>query len=211
MFMQLKVDVTGMDSIQRALSSMRSELVDVATSAALNKVGPKARTEMTRAITDEYNIKRDEVTSRLSLRGASANNLRVVLDPFASGKKGRAMNLIHFLEKKVSMAESRRRARNGTLFSRGKNGEMIPVLYFKIKKNEPPKIIPGTFIGNRGRTVFIRIGKSRLAIEAASTVGVPQMFNTKIISQRVLGRINAELPVEFDRAIKYIIEKYKFR
>lgn len=190
---------------------MRVELVDIATSAALNKVGPKARTEMTRAITDEYNIKRDEVTSRLSLKGASANNLRVVLDPFASGTKGRSMNLIHFLEKKVSMAESRRRARNGTLYTHGKNGEMIPVLYFKIKKNEPSKTIPGTFIGNRGRTVFIRVGRSRLPIEAKSTVGVPQMFDTKIISQRVLDRINAELPVEFERAIAYIIEKYKFK
>lgn len=209
--MQLNIDVRGIKDIQSALQSMRTELVDKAMVAALNKVGPKARTEMTRAITEEYNIQRSEVVSRLSLKGASAGNLRVVLDPFASGTKGRSMNLIHFLEKKVSMSEARRRARNGMLSAKGANGQIVPILYFKIKRNEPAKPIPGTFIGNRGRTVFIRIGKSRLPIEAVSTIGVPQMFNSKVISQRVLDRINNELPIEFDRAIAYIIEKYKFK
>ena len=209
--MQLSVQITGIREIQNSLQSLRLELVDKATVAALNKVGPKARTEMTRAITDEYNIQRSEVVSRLSLKGASVNNLRVVLDPFASGHRGRSMNLIHFLERKVSMAVARKRARAGALFTRGVNGQMLPVLYFKIKRNEPAKPIPGTFIGNHGRTVFVRVGKSRLPIEAKSTIGVPQMIDTKAITQRVLDRVNRELPVEFERAIDLIRERFNRR
>ena len=206
--MQLSVEVRGLDGIKSALSALSQDLRDKAAVMALNKVGPKARTEMTRAITEQYNIARPEVVATLSLKGASESNLRVVLDPFASGRKGRSLNLIHFLESKVSMAVARKRARAGTLFTRGKNGEMLPVLYFKIKRNEPAKPIPGTFIGNRGRTVFIRVGKSRLPIEAKSTIGVPQMFDTKAISARVMDRINTELPVEFDRAIAVLLERF---
>lgn len=205
--MQINFEMRGFDSLKSELAGLREELVDKATVMALNKVGPKARTEMTRAITEEYNIPRAEVVARLSLSGASASNMRVVLDPFAGGRKGRAMNLIHFLEKKVSMAESRRRARAGALYTKDRNGKMLPILYFKIKRSEPAKPIPGTFIGNHGRTVFIRVGKSRLPIEAMSTVGVPQMFNTKAITARVVNRVNEELQAEVDRAIALVLTR----
>jgi hypothetical protein len=209
--MQISIDITGIPEIMRGLNAMREDLQAKASSAALNKVGAKANTEMKRAITSEYNLKASEVSSHLRLQRASRNSLRVVLDPFASGRKGRALNLIHFLEKKVSMAEARRRAKSGTLRGTGSRGQALPILYFKIKKNEPAKPIPGTFIGNHGRTVFIRVGKSRFPIAAVSTIGVPQMFNAKNIQKRVLEAINEALPIEFDRAIKLVTDRFNSR
>ena len=163
---------------------------------------------MKRGITSEFNIKANEVAARLSLSKANRNNLAVVLDPFASKRRGRALNLIHFLERKVTMAQARRRAKNGHLYTTGMNGKKLPILYFKIRKNEPAKPIPGTFLGNKGRTVFIRVGKSRLPIKAACTIDVPQMFTTRRIQSRVLERINQELPIEFDRAIKLVVDRF---
>lgn len=205
----VSIRTSGFDDVSRLLDRMRDDLQDRAASAALNKVGAKAQTEMVRAITDEYNIERSEVAPRMSLSKASRTNLMVQLDPFASKRKGRALNLIHFLEKKVTLAEARRRARNGKLSVTTSQGRQLPILYFKIKRTGPSKPIPGTFIGNRGRTVFMRVGKSRLPIEAKATIDVPQMFNSKNISARVVERINKELPIEVDRAIKMVLERYR--
>jgi hypothetical protein len=207
--LDIKVTLLGLDDLRTKLDSMRDDLADMASSAALNKIGAKAQTEMKRAISDEYNLSSSEVASRLSVSKASRDNLRVVLDPFASSKRGRSLNLIHFLEKKVTMAEARRRNKKGQLFTIGLHGKKLPILYFKIKKNQPAKPIPGTFIGNNGRTVFIRVGRSRVPIEAKATIDVPQMFNAQKTQARVLDYIDQELPIEFDRAIKMVLERYK--
>jgi hypothetical protein len=84
--MQISIDITGIPEIMRGLNAMREDLQAKASSAALNKVGAKANTEMKRAITSEYNLKASEVSSHLRLQRASRNSLRVVLDPFASGR-----------------------------------------------------------------------------------------------------------------------------
>ncbi len=206
--MQLSVNVRGMDGIKSALSALSQDLRDKAAVMALNKVGPKARTEMTRAITEQYNIKRADVTASLSLKGARVDSLQVVLNPFAGGRRGRAMNLIHFFDHKTTLREAKRAKKAGKRSGVVVNGREYPLLYFKIKRNEAAKPVPGAFIGNHGRTVFMREGNGRLPIKAVSTVGVPQMFSTKQISQRVLNRINAELPVEFERAARVLLERF---
>lgn len=207
--MTVSIKITGIPEIQRRLRTMGSDLADRAASAALNKVGGKGKAEMNRAITDEYNIKRAEVSAKLRLSRASRNDLVVVLDPFAGGKPGRALNLIHFLDKKETVRAARKAQRAGKKGTQKIGGREMPILYFKIKKNGPAKPIPGAFLGNQGRTVFIRKGNSRVPIEALSTVGVPQMFNARKINARVMARINAELPVEFDRAIKMVTERFE--
>ena len=179
--------------VNRQLSALSNAVQTRVIPAALNKTGAKAKAEMTRAITDEFNIKAAEVRGRLRVSRATRNvrNWEVVLDPFASSRKGRSLNLIHFLEKKVSLAEGRRRRKAGT----------ISQLQFQIKRVGGKKIIQDAFIGNKGRTVFVREGKQRLPIVAKNTIDVPQMFNTRRISARVLAKIRQELPIEIQRAI----------
>jgi hypothetical protein len=154
----------------------------------------KAKTEMTRAITSEFNIKADEVRARLRIVKAKRmiKDWFAELDPFASKKRGRSLNLIRFLEKKVTLAEGKRRKKAGNENQ----------LRFQVKRVGGKKIITGAFIGNKGRTVFIRETNARLPIKALSTIDVPQMFNTRKIKARVEERIRRELPIEFERAIK---------
>lgn len=184
-------------NVQASLAKLGRDIEGRVISAALNKVAAKAKTEMTRAITSEFNLKASEVSHRLRVTRADRNikNWKVILYPFASdnfAKSGRSLNMIRFVEKSVTLAEGRRRGKAGA-----KNK-----LHFQIKKSGGKKTVTGAFIGNQGRTVFVRTGKARLPIKALSTIDIPQMFNTKRINARVMARIKQELPLEFDRAIK---------
>ncbi len=68
-------------------------------------------------------------------------------------------------------------------------------------------MIPGLFIANQGRTVFKRVGKARLPIEAVSTIDVPSMFGARRISRRVLDRVQRELGVEVRRAVNLVLSR----
>lgn len=190
----IKIDVRGVDAVKKNLDRIQRDLHDKVLSAALNKTGAKARTEMTRAITDEFAIKQADVRPRLSLSKAGRDNLVVVLDPYASKRRGRSLNLIRFVEKKVNLAERRRRQKSG-------NKQMG----FRIKRTGGMQFITGAFVGNQGRTVFKRLGKDRLPIQAVSTIDVPQMFAARRIQARVLARIRKEIGVEVERAVRMVL------
>ena len=187
----IKTDFTSIDRKLRGLSDGLQKRV---VPAALNKIIAKANTEMTRQISREFNISSSDVRGRLRVIRAKREFAKFTasLDPFASSRRGRSLNLIRFLERSVTLTEGRRRRADKTLQQ----------LRFQIKRSGGRKIIPGAFIGNQGRTVFIREGDSRLPIKALSTIDVPQMFNTRKIQKAVLSRIDRELVIEFDRAIK---------
>ena len=184
---------TDFKDVQKSLDRLSTDLQKRVVPAALNKVAAKAKTEMKQQITSEYNLKSAEVNERLRVikAGRSLNQWLAVLDPFASRKRGRSLNMIHFLENKTTLAEAKRRKAGGT----------VNQLHFKIKRVGGKKLVEGAFIGNKGRTVFVRTSGDRLPIKALSTIDVPQMFNTKRIQSKVLARIEKELQVEFDRAI----------
>lgn len=184
---------TDFKDVQKSLDRLSLDLQKRVVPAALNKVAAKAKTEMKQQITGEYNLKSAEVNERLRVikAGRSLNQWLAVLDPFASRKRGRSLNMIHFLENKTTLAEAKRRKAGGT----------VNQLHFKIKRVGGKKLVEGAFIGNKGRTVFVRTSGDRLPIKALSTIDVPQMFNTKRIQGKVLARIEKELQVEFDRAI----------
>lgn len=186
--------------VKKKLNALSNDLQKRVVPAALNKVIAKANTEMARQISSEFNIKQQEVRGRLRITRAKRNYERwfARLDPFASSRAGRSLNLIRFVERSVTLAERNRRIKNNSLQD----------LRFKIKRNGAPKIIKGAFIGNNGRTVFIREGRSRLPIKALSTIDVPQMFNTRRIQIVVLDRIRRDMVIEFDRAIKSAMSGY---
>jgi hypothetical protein len=179
--------------VQRKIDALSSDLQRKVVPAALNKVAAKAKTEMTRQIAAEFNIQSSDVRSRLRVTRASRklSDWYATLDPFASARRGRSLNLIRFVEKSVTLAEARRRKKSGTANQ----------LRFQIKKTGGKQQITGAFIANKGRTVFVRLGNERLPIKALSTIDVPQMFNTRRIASAVVSRIEREMRVEFDRAI----------
>lgn len=186
--------------IKRQLDRLADDLQKKVIPTALNKVAAKAKTEMTRAITSEFNIKSEDVRSRLRVirAGRKLEQWVATLDPFASKRRGRSLNLIRFVEKSVTLAEGKRRKAQGNQNQ----------LRFQIKKVGGKKIITGAFIANKGRTVFVRETDARLPIKALSTIDVPQMFNTRKIRNRVEARIRKELPIEFERALSAVTKGF---
>ncbi len=193
--MQIKLEIKGLKALEYALKTTAKEL-ERAEVMAINKTATKARTEMKRAISSEFTILQKDVNKKLKVTKARRGHAVAVLEPIA-GRRGYSMNLIHFLEKKPGIREQKRRIK-----AEGNR----PQLRFHIKRGGA-KTIKGAFIGNKGRTVFKRTGKGRLPIEPVQTIGVPGMFKTRRVNERVLARIRKELPIEMERAVAHVIRK----
>jgi hypothetical protein len=183
------------------LNRIAKGIGDKALTSALNKTMAQARTQMIRGITAEYNIKASDVRDRLRLARAKRAGMQFSATLFGNpaGRAKRAMNVIHFLEKSTSLAQSRKRRKAGTLSD----------LYFKIRRKGGPQRIEGAFIGNRGRTVFKRTGKARLPIEPVQTIGVPQMFQAKKVQVPIQQFITREFPRIFKHEADYFLSTVK--
>jgi hypothetical protein len=202
-------------AVQEMLKALPAELRDKASAMAVNKTADKAKTEMKRQITAVYNLKSAEVGGALHTTRASAakNIMSASLYPttLSGSRKGRAMNVIHFLEKSTTLSTARKRASSNTLYGIGSGGQLLSILYFKFKKKSASKQIAkegdksAPFIGNQGRTVFRRTGKSRTPIESVQVIDVPQMFNTAALNQSVLNKAAADLLIETQRAVDQVL------
>lgn len=202
--MQIRIDTKDFAKVESSLRAAGLDVERKAVPAALNKIVQKARTEMIRQISAEFALTQSEVRPRLRIFQASSKGgiFQASLDPFA-GSRSRAMNLIRFVERRVSIAAQRKRIKAGDKQMR-----------FMIRRGQGGKIIKGAFIGNRGRTVFQRVPGTTMSsrsqysgtlhaeqIKPVQTISIPSMFNTRRISRAVISRINRELPIEMDRAI----------
>lgn len=191
----VRVDFKGFAEASKALAGLRQDVRDRAVVAALNKTADKARVEMRRGITDAFAIKAGDVNSRLSVRPASFRggvSLTAVLEALPGSRRGRSMNVIHFLRRAVTRQQARK----------GKQ------LGFRFKRGGPIKEIPGAFVGNSGRTVFVREGTSRKPIRPKQVIDIPSMFNTRRINARVVAKIQADFPVEFERAARVMLSRF---
>ena len=205
----IKVDVRGVSEVRRSLSRLQTDLRDRAMSAALNKVAEKANTEIKRAVTAEFNISASDVANAITLRKARGADLQATLSIFGSRRKrGRSLNVVHFLEKSITLGEAKRRSKKGQLYGVGRGGRLLPVLGFKFKKGGGVKQIEGAFLANKGRTVFVRTGDKRLPIKPVQMIGVSQMFSAERIRQRVMNRIDRDLVTEVDRAVKMVLARF---
>jgi hypothetical protein len=200
----IKIEVKGIAQVQAKLAGIRRDMQAKVLQPAINKVADKARAEINRAIPQEYNVKASEVRNAVTLRRAQAGRLEAVISVFGSARKrGRSMNLIHFLQTVVQAGEQIK-----LRGAKGKKSEMAALqkqLGFLIKKGGGLKKIEGAFVGNKGRTIFIREGKARLPIKPLQVIGFSQMFKSRKIEQRIMEKIAAEFPVEIDRAIKRLM------
>lgn len=188
--MKINVDF-DISRVVRWVDGLTNHHLDAAAARALNRVADQAKTRMIREISSEFMVSTSYVRERLVVRRASAAAGRFVLQAALEAKdRKRSINLIAFAEKVVSLAQARKRRAAGE----GKGGRALE-LRFKIKRVGAKQVIKGAFIGNRGRTVFVREGSGRLPIKALQTINVPQMFNTKRLNERVVAFVKQQLPV----------------
>ena len=189
--------------LAKKLDELHEAIKGQATASAINKTIDQARTQMARQITDAYALPSAYVKQRLRVRGASAKGGMTTIEATLIGGDGkrRAANIIAFAEKKTTLAQARKRAKNGTLNQ----------LYVKVKRAGPAKPLKGAFIGNKGRTVFERVGKARLPIKPVQVIDVPQMFTSKAISKSVIDFMNAKFPEVFEREARFYLTRYLAR
>lgn len=213
----MKLDIkTNFPQVQRQIAQLRSDVAQQATVRAINRTIDLGKTEAVRSISREYNVTSAYVRERLAIRKASFRQGRfgISAELAASGRNrnSRSANLIAFIEKTVSLAAARRRmaAGEGGAYKLRNGGQVAKALElrFKIKRGQPAKTIKGAFIGNKGRTVFIREGKDRLPIKALSTVDVPSMFNARRVNDVIVNKMLARFPEVFAREAKFYTDRF---
>lgn len=196
----MKFDVRiDTSAAQRMLRDLSAEMQDTVMARTLSRVVDQGRTAMRREIAREFNLTQAVIAEKLYVRKPRrvGGAFQLQAELYSTGNRGRrSVNLIRFAERKVTLAEGRRRAKAGT-----------QGVYVKIKRASSFKLVKGAFIGNKGRTVFRRIGKQRLPIEPLQTIDVPQMFNTKRVNVRVRQRMEEQLVVVAGQQLRFAINK----
>ena len=196
--MDLRIDVDFGD-VQRRLGLLQDGVGTRALASAVNKTIAVARTDMQREITREFNVSAGYVRERLQIRRAVASLGRVgIVAQLKGGKGKRSANIIRFVEHAVTLAQGRKRAKAGTQ----------SLLHVKVLRRGKSKPMKGAFIGNKGRTVFRRVGAQRLPIEPVSTVDVASMFNAKRINSKVVETIRRRLPDIFEREASFYVDRF---
>lgn len=197
--------------VQKALDKVSENVGNRALVRAMNTTVEQGKTQMAREISREFRVSVGTAKERLSVERARAK-----AGQFAFGAKleatkrgkGRSMNLIAFVERMTSLAQARKRMKGGEGGSyslRGREVRKALQLRFQIKRTGGKKVITGAFIGNKGRTVFIREGKDRLPIKALNTIDVPQMFNARKINDAVRAVMLQRFPANFQRELRAVL------
>lgn len=181
------------------LNQLGTDIGNKAVVRALNTTIDQGKTQMARQISQEFRVSAGTAKDRLKVFKASARNgaLRFVAILEATKRgKGRSMNLIAFVNKaKVSKASAKRSGRT----------DLAGQLQFQIKRGGGRKSIKGAFVGNQGRTVFIRTGKERLPIKALNTIDIGQMFNTRRVNKVVRQVMLDKFPANFQRELRAVL------
>ena len=187
---------TNFPDVQRALERLRDDVASKVMARAINRTMDQAKTAMSKENRAEFNVSAATVRERLRIKRAS----------FRGGALGLSADL----------SAGGRRSANVIRFGAKQYGQGVSV---KIKKRGARKTIKGTFIGNKGRTVFERVpgttmrsrkggGKHAEQIKPVQTIDVPQMFNTRRINAAVVAAMRARFPAIFERELAYAMAQW---
>lgn len=177
----------NLQEVQQAIDRLHKDVAAQATARAVNRTIEQAKTAMSREIRAEFNISASKVNESLRINRATYKNglYQIEASLESPSKRGRSLNLINF---------DARTTRQGVTV--------------RIKKGGGRKLLKGAFIANQGRTVFRRVGKERLPIEALQTIEVANMFNTKRINACVVKFMLDKFPQIFEREARYYTDRF---
>lgn len=181
---------TNFADVAKRLKELHKDVATQATARAVNRTMEQAKTAMSREIRAEFMLPAAKVNQALRITKAVARGglFQIEARLESPTTRGRSLNLMNF---------SARQTKKGVTI--------------KIKRNGGRKLIPGAFIANKGRTVFIREGKQRLPIKALQTIDVAQMFNTRRINEKVVQVIRDRFPGIFEREAKFYTDRFNAR
>jgi hypothetical protein len=194
----MRIDIrTNIRDSKRDLAKLEANIRQRAVARALNRMADQGKVQMVRGIGQEFNLKATEIRSAVNVRrakeGAFGSLLQATIEAYGS-RRGRGFNVTRF------------RTGRAPVPRKGKNR---PQLKFKIKRAGGIKQIPGAFVLNKpGSPVVRRVGKERLPIKGVTTIGIPQMFNTRRINSRVVKFIQDKFPEVLRREIDYYVGRF---
>jgi hypothetical protein len=206
---------TNFPAVVASLNKVADDIGNKAMVRALNTTIEQGKTQMARQISQEFRITVGKAKDRLAVHRASAKGgvlrFEATLEATRRGQ-GRSMNLIAFVENRTTLAQARKRMKAGeggtqTLRSGGTIQKALQVR-FQVKRSGGAKVIAGAFIGNKGRTLFIREGKERKPIRALNTIDVPNMFNAKRINAAVRKVMLDRFEQNFNRELRVVMKGY---
>lgn len=176
--------------VQRQLDALQKDIREQVLVRSINTTLAQGQTRMAKEISSEFNIGSREVKARMQVLKANyrAGLFRVEGTLQVTNKRGRSLNLINFGAKQT------------------KDGVSV-----KILRTGGRKVVRGAFIANQGRTVFQRVGATRLPIKAVQTIDVPQMFNTKRVNRIVVQLLQDKFPEVFEREAKFYTDRFNKR
>lgn len=189
--LSVKADLNAVrDQLRRLEKGVREKAI----AAALNRTAEMAKTAATRDITGTFNLQARYVKDRIRIRRASARSGVIEVTLSSPGK--RSANLIRYAERRVTLAAHKRRVKEGRLG-----------VYVKIRRSGSFQLVKGAFIGNQGRTVFRRVGKERLPIEALQAIDVPQAMFSDIGVENLRKAVARVFPQRLAHEIKRLIQR----
>lgn len=174
----IQLDIkSDLDRMVKNLSRDQKEKVPKALNSTINKVATTIRKEGVQELSKETGIKQKNIRQQVVIRKSNFNTLSATIK--ASGSHP---NLIRFnakqTKKGVSAAPWKKR-----------------------------RVFPGSFIGNQGRTVFKRVGKSRLPIKPLFGPSIPREFirdkTIKLFNTTGINRFREVFP----RELKFQLSK----
>jgi hypothetical protein len=153
------------------LNALERELVPRAASAALNRVAVSARAVAVQEIARVTGLTQAEVRQHLDIRTANRNYLAASISA-----KPWSPNIIRFAARQTKAGVSAAPWRNRRTHK-------------------------GTFIGNQGRTVFVRTSRNRLPIKAVHGPNVPREFMQGYALAAMQAKVAERFALEFERAL----------
>lgn len=199
--------------VERQLDQLPNDIRNQALVRAINRTVEPARPDMAREIAKEFNVTVTKAKEALRINKAGFKKGKLVVEASleSPARRGRSLNLINFIEK-TPAAVRKRQAGSGIYQLRAGVQRVRQLqLRFKIRRGGPWKTIPGAFIGNQGRTVFIRTGKGRMPIKALRTIDIAQMFNARRINDRVRKGMLDRFPEKFAAEAKFYLDRFNER
>lgn len=196
-----------LEGVEKAMRMFDPNLVRKAANAALNRVAGSARTEASKLIRKDYNIKAARINQFLKLAvRARGYDMEAVI----SGR-GLGIALAYFDARQQGyklLGEGAGRMRTTALLRTGRKRGDVTVRVKRAggRRVVGPKYNNKPFLaqmksGHIG--VFIRTGKERKPIEQLLGPGVGGLFGSRKIMQAVKQMINKKWALEFQHQLNY--------
>lgn len=199
--MKIKVEIKG---IKEALSQFDPKKVRLAANSALNKVAAQAKTEASRQIRTEFNIKASDVSKNMKLTTrAHGDQMEAEITGFKRG-----MALSYYGSKQAGVIANKKSFR---LTHRAKNGRggLVSVEVRKggrkTLSGEPKPFITKFKSGHIA--VVQRENKKRFPIKQLMGPGIALLFGSKKIKDATKKLINEKFQSIFDHELDFRIRK----